>query len=498
MNYDIYIENLGAIKRSNINITPLTILAGENGTGKSFVTKFLYSVLSVINVDTYSNYTLEIVNKLSSTLSQIIDFLLDSTEDNKIVRSANLEEDIIFLKRFQENIQNLAEYIKQVESDYHIFNEDFIIEFQKEIKVYQTKVLPKLLKLMEKIDDDEKDVDSNFDLFKNAFITFRGLRDPRRLLRNSYFTLKNLIDILEKPEYSYFKVISEHITDELKENFQISDIRHLINTSENYCLFSIKDLIKVIITRDNGLTVEIDLKENLSRFEKTKHILFFESPVYWRLLPVIDDLDNSRKFSTNQPEILSGIPRYFYDLKKLLFTNFKEGERPSFIVNCAADLKKHLRGHFKPSDSDLTFENIDGENIPKNLVSFGMTNIGIIQAVLSKNIIDKGSFVFIDEPESNLHPEWQSVLSEVLVKLASNQVNIIITTHSSDMMKSLEFYIKNIDSDLESFVSSNYFMSNGSLLNLDGDSPLNKLASARVELLKAYNKASTKRSPFSD
>ena len=49
MNYDIHIENLGAIKEANLTITPLTILAGENGTGKSFVTKFLYSVLNTIN-----------------------------------------------------------------------------------------------------------------------------------------------------------------------------------------------------------------------------------------------------------------------------------------------------------------------------------------------------------------------------------------------------------------------------------------------------------------
>ena len=42
MNYDIHIENLGAIEKADITITPLTILAGENGTGKSFVTKFLY------------------------------------------------------------------------------------------------------------------------------------------------------------------------------------------------------------------------------------------------------------------------------------------------------------------------------------------------------------------------------------------------------------------------------------------------------------------------
>ncbi len=41
MNYHIEIENLGAIEKAEFKITPMTILAGKNGTGKSFVTKFL-------------------------------------------------------------------------------------------------------------------------------------------------------------------------------------------------------------------------------------------------------------------------------------------------------------------------------------------------------------------------------------------------------------------------------------------------------------------------
>ena len=32
MNYQIYIENLGAVEKADLKISPLTILAGENGT----------------------------------------------------------------------------------------------------------------------------------------------------------------------------------------------------------------------------------------------------------------------------------------------------------------------------------------------------------------------------------------------------------------------------------------------------------------------------------
>lgn len=46
---DIKVENLGRFKGGTIKVRPLTVLTGENGTGKSFFTKTLYSVFSIIN-----------------------------------------------------------------------------------------------------------------------------------------------------------------------------------------------------------------------------------------------------------------------------------------------------------------------------------------------------------------------------------------------------------------------------------------------------------------
>ena len=262
-------------------------------------------------------------------------------------------------------------------------------------------------------------------------------------------------------------------------------IQHLINYSANESIFEINDLMTIKINREDGLNIKIQ-SELLFSHEKINHILFFESPVYWRLLPIIDDLDEL-KFRglaySNRYEVLTGIPKYFYDLKNLLFTNFKEGERPSFIVSCANELKQYLKGSFKTSDSDITFENNNGQSISKNLVSFGMTNLGIFQAVLSKNIINKGSFVFIDEPESNLHPEWQAILANVLVELAKNGVYVIVTTHSSDMLKAFE--ISTQEQEVSEELSTYYFQTDGTLLAMD-DKDLSPIEQARKKLLETY------------
>ena len=51
MKFDIDIKNFGKIKNAKVNIRPFTIIAGPNSSGKSFVTKALYSFFNTINND---------------------------------------------------------------------------------------------------------------------------------------------------------------------------------------------------------------------------------------------------------------------------------------------------------------------------------------------------------------------------------------------------------------------------------------------------------------
>ena len=481
MNYDIHIENLGAIKEANLTITPLTILAGENGTGKSFVTKFLYSVLNTINIDVYSNYTIGIIKRLNFALDHFIEFLVDTKESKN---NKNIEGYLDYFKNLKLEFKSISDIIEQRQSDYYELDREIILYFQEIVTSYDEEMLPELRKL---VDDSESSKTGMLSkgLLSASIKLIGGLRSPKIVLDRISQYLNELIKLFQNPQLSYLEILSNYITDELKENFQVSEIQHLINSSEDSSAFIIDNLIEVYISKEKGLSVQLQ-SDYLYEYERIEHILFFESPVYWRLLPIIDDLDNSRigglRYNKHY-EVLTGIPKYFYDLKKLLFTNFKEGERPRFIVECADDLKKYLKGHFKPTDTDLTFESDDGQSIPKNLVSFGMTNIGIIQAVLSKNIINKGSFVFIDEPESNLHPAWQAILANVLVQLAKNGVYVIITTHSSDMLKAFE--ISTEEQNINEGLSTYYFESDGKLLEMD-DEDLSSIEQARRKLLETY------------
>lgn len=74
----------------------------------------------------------------------------------------------------------------------------------------------------------------------------------------------------------------------------------------------------------------------------------------------------------------------------------------------------------------------------ENLAS-GMKSMTIILRALGSYSLRKGMIFVIDEPESNLHPEWQIKFALVLVHLWTRlKVRIVVATHSPYFLKGLE------------------------------------------------------------
>lgn len=456
MNLELYIENLGAIEKAEMTVNPLTVLAGENGTGKSFVTKFLYSVLKVLNQDVYRIYFFDKLEKLESYIRQIEKFNVEIPETNEI----------LFLLKDMKIFTNI-DYL-------HSFNNTVeLLKNKKEI----------YLKRLEKAERSEKVDKKIFDFFANIFQV-----NPITIFENIGNTIEEIWQFFNNSKQANLKILESFLLNELKLNFQISTIEQLIRHNKRRTIFEVKGLIKLEI-KDKSIKITNN-SLNSSDVLNLNWLVFFESSVYWRLSnEVLGDVQQDANYSalnTIKDERLTGIPQHFIDLRDLVFTNFKHGERPAFIEECAEELQASLNGKFNSNGNDLAFETNQGQAISKNLVSFGMTNLGVLQAVLSKNIINKGSFVFIDEPESNLHPEWQAILAKILVKLAENGVFVVITTHSSDMLKALDVYTT--QQQQENFISTNYFEKNGNLAFFSDDEIQNvgKLALVRNKLLEPY------------
>lgn len=81
-----------------------------------------------------------------------------------------------------------------------------------------------------------------------------------------------------------------------------------------------------------------------------------------------------------------------------------------------------------------------------NLTAAGIKQIGIIEILLQNNSLKENSFLIIDEPESNLHPEWQIKFAQILTILSKEMgIYIYLNSHSPIFIEAVSLYAQYYD-----------------------------------------------------
>ena len=80
MLFQVHIQNLGKLADATVRVSPLTVLAGVNNTGKTFFSKFLYSVLDAVNSPLVARYVDALATSLTSNLERVKDVGFEEEE----------------------------------------------------------------------------------------------------------------------------------------------------------------------------------------------------------------------------------------------------------------------------------------------------------------------------------------------------------------------------------------------------------------------------------
>ena len=112
------------------------------------------------------------------------------------------------------------------------------------------------------------------------------------------------------------------------------------------------------------------------------------------------------------------------------------------IIATEEKISNVINGNFSFNDDDkLSFTTSTGHETFIEDTSSGIKQIGVIQLLLSLHKLKEDSFLIIDEPEVNLHPEWQVKLAEILTILAADlNIHIYINTHSPMFIEAMSVY----------------------------------------------------------
>jgi AAA15 family ATPase/GTPase len=79
-----------------------------------------------------------------------------------------------------------------------------------------------------------------------------------------------------------------------------------------------------------------------------------------------------------------------------------------------------------------------GQKFPIGVTAEGIKKLALLDTLLGNKYLKKGSIVFIDEPESALHPEAISVFLDCIADLALNEgIQFFMATHSYFVIKKL-------------------------------------------------------------
>ncbi|WP_158136072.1 AAA family ATPase [Photobacterium damselae] len=456
MRFDVKVTNLGKLKEGNVKVRPITVLTGPNGTGKSFFTKTLYSVFNVINKNVHHESLVKSIRLINLRLDGIIENI-----------SYSSEHDSISIKYIIDGLNGVLEQIK-VATDGDI--EEYLDFTKSRVSVVA-------------------ELENNFDLYvKDLQLKAKKYESVKRQITSIKRSFKDLKSNFSNSLEHYNTSIASSLHSEISDNFQVSDLGELVSFGEEKSHIIVDDLIDIELgSKGVGFSLGRDFINEVSSLSR---VVFFESPAYWK---VRDALKSARErslypFFTRRDleRQLTGVPKYFYDLEEALRLEHNKASVED-IEDLTELIKGRLGGEFIFNGDKLIYKDShSGKEISKNLISFGMTNLGMIHSLLKNNVITPGSFVFIDEPETNLHPKWQVLLMNVLVSLAKLNVNIVIATHSIDMLKALEVGLENTELE-DDFMSVHYFDTDGELLDFESDVPRKQLIEARSELNAPYS-----------
>ena len=253
--------------------------------------------------------------------------------------------------------------------------------------------------------------------------------------------LKKSIDVLEMGFGNAESAIdfgwSQRCYQNVGGNFQESDPSNLKGGGDSPLYFSVKGVGELRETEKSfEFTRDPQIVQNKQSFPETFYI---ESPLYWKLKSALESIQIDPRSPFR--DTLNGVPDYFYDMAVAL--RRKRTEHPlHFFGKLHKTLHNVIGGRFSLSETgDLEFHEKD-KSIPLSLVSAGVANMGMLALLIERGALDQRSFLFIDEPESNLHPAWQVEMAEFLFELARQGVNVVVSTHSMTILKWLEVHVK--------------------------------------------------------
>lgn len=133
-----------------------------------------------------------------------------------------------------------------------------------------------------------------------------------------------------------------------------------------------------------------------------------------------------------------GFDDTYLDLARALRQSPKVGKNFLEFSKSRQNLEKILGGKVDYDDNSGRWQFKKGNyKFPLGVTAEGVKKIAILDTLLSNRYLDTHSIIFIDEPESALHPFAVSQLLDIISLLAARGIQFFLASHSYFVVKKL-------------------------------------------------------------
>lgn len=393
----IKIENFAKIKYADILVDGITVIAGENNTGKSTIGKVLYSTF---------NSLYDIDNKIEQRRIEEIKEICRRAMRNAIMHSQRRIGSNVTLTMSEKVSEDFAESLLYTEAT--VLDRNLYVQLLDEVFARNRVLLTG--------EAANEYVEATYDKVMN---------------RINFDDEKIALEVIER----FWGQIFE---DQIKPlNGLIEDTKIQLTIKDKTLQLCFKDNHCSNWIREYDILHEAFLLDDpfvLDEMSKIEYRFWIKNSVRFQLAQRLNNSDNN---------IMEGL----FDA-----VSAKDNLRDIYEIvdSVISGNVGQNNGHWGLNDEGFE-EPVFFENL-----SAGVKSFVELKMLLEKGILKDKDILILDEPEIHLHPEWQLIYAQLIVLLQKKfDLSIVVTTHSRDFLEAIELYSRKYEINQK----CNYYLS---------------------------------------
>lgn len=403
------LKNIGKINDAEIEMNGITLLAGENATGKSTIEKAislslasLYQLPDFVKTDRVST-VFQTLRAKGVVLDNIFKVISGAKRSHRLKDIQNLQIKYSAaicdnLPVDEDNLEHLLDEYADKHSSFYSIESNF--KGEKSYIEWKSDTKAALMEDLSLTDDKIGEACINEyirSFFKNQIIKF-GSESSQSFIKTKKDGFENSIFFLRQSKNA------RDLCSDLKVQMPVMNPVNFIDSPTVFDNVSVHDNIN-------------DLRRYLSYLLTPGHNGGgFASKDVWNSLKKVNEITASMQ---------------------------DKNQRYADEFNSAVNDAVH--GHLQITSSGRLQFVPERENraVEMQNVSTGTKALSVLAYAIENGCITENSYLILDEPEINLHPAWQIKYAKILIQLQKKMhLNIMITTHSAYFVNAIEILTK--------------------------------------------------------